>query len=166
MIANRILIVILGIICIAVIPVQLITTTVLALVVAITFGLVLLPLSLVWMLFLAPLLALSWVCNKAPALRDVLGIVFMPWALVANIFVAPVPSMGEFESRALKLMYCGSWPYTWELWQYSRGKTDLESADPAIAGLNEVLQRLCSRDPIMQRVLSRIASGQELDPGM
>jgi hypothetical protein len=117
MITNRILNVILGISSFVVIPVQIVTTLVLGLAVSLTFGLLLLPIGLVWALLLFPMVAVSWLCNKAPALRDVVGIIFIPWAVVANTFVALMPAMGELENRASKLMLCDSWPFTWEFWQ-------------------------------------------------
>jgi len=109
MTANRILNAILTISAVVVVPLQIITTIVLGLAVTVTFGLLLLPISLIWALLLFPMVGLSWVCNKTPALRDVIGIVFIPWAVIANTFVALMPSMGEMENRASKLMLCGSW---------------------------------------------------------
>ena len=166
MIANRILIVILGITAFVVIPVMLVTTLVLGLAVSLTFGLLLLPMSLIWVFLLFPMVALSWICNKVPALRNVIGIVFIPWAVVANTLVALIPSMGELESRASKLMLCGSWPFTWEFWQFLSRKLDLESADPAAVALKEVINRMASHDPLMRRVLMRVATGQQLDPNV
>ena len=129
MITNRILNVILGIFAIVVFPCQLVTTLVLGLAVSFTFGLLLLPISLIWALLLSPMVAISWLCNKVPALRDVFGIIFIPWAVFANTFVALMPSMGELENRASKLMLCGSWPFTWEFQQFLSRKLDLESDD-------------------------------------
>ena len=164
MIANRILDAILRISAFVVVPVQIVTTLVFGLVVTLTFGLFLLPISFIWVLLLIPMIALSWVCNKVPALRDVLGIIFIPWAVVAATFVALMPSMGELENRASKLMLCASWPFTWEFWRFLTRKLDLESADPATAALKEVVERISFRDPLMQRVLMRVATGQQLDP--
>lgn len=164
MITNRILNVILTVTAILVIPVQLVTTLILGLAVTLTFGLLLLPISLVWALLLYPMLALSWLCSKAPALRDVIGILFLPWAFVADTFVALMPSMGELESRASKLMLCNAWPFTWEFWQFLTRKLDLESADPAAVALREVVDRMSSSDPLMVRVVMRVATGQQLDP--
>ncbi len=164
MITNRILCVVLGISAFVVIPFQVVTTLVLGFVASLTFGLLLLPISLIWVVLLFPMIALSWLCNKIPALRDVLGLVFVPWAVFANTFVALMPSMGEIESRALKLMLCESWPFTWEFWQFSSRKLDLESDDPGAVALKDVVKRRWSHDPIKQAVLIRLAIGQELDP--
>ena len=164
MITNRILNVIFGISAIVVVPFQGVTTLVLGLAVSLTFDLLLLPISLIWAILLFPMLALSWLCNKVPALRDVFGIIFIPWVVLAGTFVALMPSMGELEGRASKLMLCESWPFTWEFWQFLLRKLDLESAGPAVVALNEVVERMSSHDPLMQRVLMRVATGQQLDP--
>ena len=166
MITNRILNVILGIFAIVVIPFQIASTLVLGLAVSLTFGLLLLPINLIWAILFFPMLALSWFCNKVPALRNVFGIIFIPWVLLTETFVALMPSMGELESRASKLMLCNSWPFTWEFWQFLLRKLDLESADPAAVALNEVVERMSSHDPLMQRVLMRVAVGQQLDPNV
>jgi hypothetical protein len=112
------------------------------------------------------MLALSWLCNKVPILRDVVGVIFVPWAVVAFTFVALMPSMGEVENRASKLMFCESWPYTWEFWQFLSRKLHLESSDLGAVTLNEVVLRMSYRDPIKQRVLMRVATGQQLDPNL
>ena len=166
MITNRILNVILGIFAIVVIPFQIASTLVLGLAVSLTFGLLLLPINLIWAILFFPMLALSWFCNKVPALRNVFGIIFIPWVLLTETFVALMPSMGELESRASKLMLCNSWPFTWEFWRFLLRELDLESADPAAIALNEVVERMSSHDPLMQRVLMRVALGQQLDPNV
>ena len=95
MIANRILDVLISILAFVVIPIQFVTTLVLGLAVSLTFGLLLLPISLLWMLLYFPMLGLSRVCNRVSGLRELIGILFIPWVLVADVFVALMPSMGE-----------------------------------------------------------------------
>jgi len=164
MIANRILNAILTATAIIVLPFQIVSTLVLGLAAALTFGLLLIPLSILWALLLFPMLGLSWICNKVPALREIIGIIFIPWAFIANTFVALIPSMGELESRASKLMLCASWPFTWEFWQFLSRKIDLHDYDdPNAIALNEVVDRISAKDPLMQRVLMRVATGQQLD---
>lgn len=164
MIANRILNTILTTTAIIVLPFQIVSTLVLGLATKLTFGLLLIPLSIVWALLLFPMIGLSWICNKAPALRDIIGIIFIPWAFVASTYVALIPSMGQLESRASKLMLCGSWPFTWEFWQFLSRKIDIHDYDdPNAVALNEVVDRMSAKDPLMQRVLLRVATGQQLD---
>jgi hypothetical protein len=165
-IANRILDVLISILAFVVIPIQIVTTLVLGLAVSLTFGLLLLPISLLWMLLYFPMLGLSWVCNRVSGLRELIGILFIPWVLVADVFVALMPSMGELESRASKLMLCGCWPYTWEFSRFLAHKLELESSNPDAIALCEVLDRTAQRDPLMQRVILRVQAQESLDPGV
>lgn len=166
MITNRILNVVLTILSLVVLPVQLVTTLVLGVAVSVTFGLLLLPISLIWMLLYFPMLGLSWLGNRVAPLRDVIGILFLPWPVVADVFVCLMPSMGELESRASKMMLCQSWPYTWEFSRFLTQKLDLESVDADAVALNEVLDRIAHRDPIMQRVIMRVRAGEPLDANL
>jgi len=168
MVANYILNVVLTILAWIVLPLSLVTTFVLGILVTITFGLLLLPISLVWMiLFLGPLLGLSWLCQKVPALRNIVGVLFIPWVVIADTFVCLMPSMGELENRATKMMLCNTWPFTWEFWQFMSGRLDLTSSmsSEAIA-LKEVIERVTRRDALMQRVVMRIINGEELDSNL
>lgn len=130
MIANQVLSVLIGIFSFVVVPVQFVTTFVLGILVAITFGLLLIPISLVWiMFFYGPLLGLSWVWEKVepvpglPLLVDMFGV---PLALLGSTYVALMPSMGEIKSRAEKLRICWTWPFTLEYMRFERGELDNE----------------------------------------
>lgn len=168
MVANRILNVVLIILAWIVLPLELVTTFVLGVLVSITFGLLLFPISLLWtILFLGPLLGLSWFCNKVPIFRNLVGILFLPWAVLADTFVALMPSMGELENRTAKLMLCNTWPFTWEFWQFWRGRLNLTSSEsPEVIELSEVIERVSRRDALMQRVVMRIINGEELDSNL
>ena len=167
MAANRILNIVLTVLAWVVVPLQIVTTFVLGILVSISFGLLLLPISLVWMVLLGPLLGLSWVSQKAPLLRNLIGIIFLPWAVVADTFVALMPSMGELENRAAKLMLCNTWPFTWEFQQFWSGRLDLTSSDvPEAIALSEVISRVSRGDALMQRVVMRIINGEELDSNL
>jgi len=167
-VANRILNVVLTMLAWIVLPLSFVTTFVLGLLVSITFGLLLIPISIVWMiLLLGPLLGLSWLCHKIPALRNLIGVLFLPWAVLADTFVCLMPSMGEFENRAAKLMLCNTWPFTWEFWQFWSGRLDLTSSEsPEAIVLSEVIARVSRRDALMQRVVRRIINGEELDSNL
>lgn len=164
MIANKILYVLISVLAFFVIPIQLVTTLVLGIAVTLTFGLLLFPITLIWMLFYGPLLGLSWVCNKIPVLRDFIGIAFIPWAVVADTFVCLMPAMGELESRALKMMMCQSWPFTWEFSQFVSGRLDLDSQEPEAISAKEIVNRLTRGNVLMQRVVTRISRSELLDP--
>ena len=165
MIANRILHILLSITSLLTLPLVVISTQVLGLGVIITFGLLLLPLSLIWIIcFWAPLLGMSWLCSKLPILRNVLGIILIPWAVVAEIYTALIPAMGELESRALKLMFCESWPYCWEFHQFSTHKLDWSDIGSDSKPFRDIVTRMTSHDPLMQRVFFRIISRESMDP--
>ncbi len=144
------------------IPVQLITTFVVGLLVSLSFGILLLPISLVWALLSFPMIGASWLSAKADWLRTPIGLVGIPWAIIANIFVALMPSMGELESRAAKLMLTESWPYSWECRMFQIGKADL--ADPHNSSLRAVLDRISRHNPLMELTINRIVAGEALDP--
>ena len=164
MLANRILCVLVGITAFVVVPVQLVTTLVLGFLVGISFGLLLLPISLTWMLLAFPMIGASWLTAKIEWLRNPIGLLGMPWAIVTNSFTALMPSMGEIEGRAAKLMLIESWPYTWECWRFQLGQASLY--DPENAALLEVIDRVSRLDPLMRRTVARIAAGQPLDANL
>jgi len=161
--ANRILSVILFVLSFVIIPLQLITTFVLGIAVHLTFGLLLLPISCIWMLLLFPMIGVSWLAGRNRVLREILGFLFLPWAVIANSFAALMPSMGEVEDRASKLMLTASWPFTWELWEFFTHKRDLNAPDFASTALREVLARVASGVPIMEQVILKISTRQQLD---
>lgn len=163
MLANKLLNVLLGITAILVIPLQLITTFVLGLLVTVTFGILLFPVSLIWILFSFPMIGISWLTAKIGWLRTPVGLIGIPWAILANTFVALMPSMGELESRAAKLMLTESWPYSWECWRFQTGKLDFLSSENT--DLREVINRVSRRNPLMERTVNRIRAGEALDPG-
>jgi hypothetical protein len=95
------------------VPVQLVTTSVGGCLVSLTFGLLLIPLTVIWKtFFLWPLLGLSWAWDKVPLLRIPLAVVGIPLAAVGATYVALVPSMGDMESRVIKMVLCETWPFS------------------------------------------------------
>ena len=162
MAANRILDFLVTLTFWLVVPAQIVTTLLLGILVSLSFGLLLLPLSLVWVLFLAPLLGLSRLCHSLPVLRNIVGVVGIPWALVANTYVCLMPSMGEVEGRAAKMLLCLTWPFTWEFWQFRHGRLQLWSDDAH--DLDDVLTRLSYDNPMFERVVQRSMNGEQLDP--
>ena len=161
MIANRVLDFLFTILAPLVLVVQIVTTFLLGILVSLSFGLLLFPISFLWMLQFGFLLSLSWLCNKLPWLRNVIGFLGIPFALFAGIFVSLMPSMGEVESRAVKLLLCESWPFTWEFWKYQSNEIEMESRE---AGqLQNIIARITRNDEIKQRVIQRIIKGEQLD---
>lgn len=172
MIANRILNIILDIIGIVVIPCQFVIKSVVVIAVTLTFGLLLFPinlvllsLSLVWIVLLAPMLALSWTCEKVPALQNIIGILFIPWVVVAETFVALVPVTSGFESRVVKSMLCQTWPFTWECWLFTRHQLFGMFGEPRLVSitLRKILNRISDGLPPMERVIHKIYNEVQLD---
>jgi len=127
MLANRVLTVVAGLLSWVFLPVSLVTVNVGGCLVALTFGLLLLPLSLIWIvLFMSPLLGLSWLWEKAPLLRFPLAIIGIPVAALGYVYVLCIPSMGEQDSMDVKLNICRSWPFSLEYLRYRRGELDLD----------------------------------------
>lgn len=162
MVANRILDAILTVLAWIILPVQLVTTFVLGILVSISFGLLLFPISAIWMILLFPMLGASWLCSRVRVLRNPIGLLGIPWAVVAYTYACLMPSMGEVESRAAKLMLTESWPFSWEFWQFQTGRLHIASIE---AGpLSEILARVCRMDPLKQRTLDRLSRREQLDP--
>ena len=164
MIANRILFILSGVLSFLVVPVQHITTFILGILVSLSFGILLLPLSLIWILLFLPLIGVSWVTKKMEWLRNPIGLLGIPWAIVADIYICLTPSMGELESRAAKAMLAQSWPYSWECWRFQIGKSDLY--DPENYHLREVIESLTHNNPLMERIVNRMVAGEALDPNI
>lgn len=130
MITNKIISIIISITGIIVIPVQMITTFILGLLVSLTFGLLLIPISLVWAVtFLGRLLGLSYVYERVAILRPFISIIGIPLAVLGNIYVALMPSMGEWESRFEKMIICQTFPYTWRYMRLQKGNNVIEKND-------------------------------------
>jgi len=161
-VANRILDVILTVLAWIVLPLQIVTTFVLGLLASVSFGLLLLPISLVWMVLILPMVGASWLCGRIEQLRNPIGLLGIPLAAVAHTYACLVPSMGEFERRAAKLMLTGCWPFSWEFWQFQAGNLDIDSADAE--SLREVLLRGSRNDPLKQRTIDRMQRREPLDP--
>lgn len=162
MTVNRILDAIVGVLALVIVPIQLVTTFVLGILVTCTFGLLLLPLSVAWIILVFPLIGVSWLCRRIEVFRIPLGLIGIPWAIVAHTYACIVPSMGEFESRASKLMLTWSWPFSWECWQFQTGRLDLWSSEANI--LREILERISRKNPVMQQTVGRLSRHEELDP--
>jgi hypothetical protein len=160
--ANRILDFIITGLTWVVVPIQLVTTLVLGVLVTCSFGLLLMPLSLVWIILAFPLVGASWFCSRIELLRNPVGFLGIPWAVVAHTYSCLVPSMGEFESRADKLLLTEAWPFCWEYWQFGRGRLDMWS--PEGEPLRAILERISRKDAVKQRTVDRLSRHEPLDP--
>ena len=89
---------------------QLISTFVLGIVVQITCGLALLPMSIPWIPMMLLMLGGSRLWMAVPVLRPVLLLPLLLLAHIAEKYVAFLPSMGEWDSRMMKLAICHGCP--------------------------------------------------------
>lgn len=107
-------------------PITPVTTFVLGILVKLTFGLLLLPFDLIWIiLFWGPLHVSSFICQKFPLLTPLFSVLCIPLAVVGYIYNALLPAMGEMERRANRFLICDTWPYTWQFYKYMCGKLQL-----------------------------------------
>ena len=82
--------------------------------IALTLGLFILVLSVIWLPFAAFLLGTSWLWLKAWYLRPVLLIPGVLVAVVAHAYVMLAPD-SERDSKYTKLTLTDSWPLSWYL---------------------------------------------------
>jgi hypothetical protein len=143
MITNIIIRLIIAITAFIVIPIQIITTFVLGLFVSLTFGLLLLPISLIWTILFFPLLGLSYVYEKVVILRPFISIIGILLAVIGNTYVALMPSMGEMDSRYEKLILCLTFPYTWRFIQFQKNQLNISKNDV----LTKILQKISRSKP-------------------
>jgi len=144
--ANRLINIFIILLSWIVFPISLLSTFTLGLLVKISFGILLLPFSVLWVvLFLGPLLLLSWLWNKVPLLRVPLAIVGVPLAVLGNIYVWLIPSMGELESRYAKIALCETFPYTYDCMSLFKGKRPLIFDGPS--EFDQIVSFLAHRNP-------------------
>ena len=152
--ANKIIDIIITVLAWVILPVQLVSTLVLGILVRLTFGLLLFPMSLIWIvLFLGPLLGLSWLWQNVSLLRFPLGVIGIPIAILGTIYTCLMPSMGEIESRVTKLLLCQTWPFSLECWALTSGKHIVKQGE--YSDFEHVLYRLGKRDPAIQQYLCK-----------
>jgi len=119
-------------------PLRLVTQTLGGCLVSCTFGLLLLPLSLVWMVLLGLLLATSWLWERTEVLRVPvlvslvripIAIIGIPLAALSATYSLLIPTMGETESLEPKLGVCATWPFSVDYWRFYVCRVPVESAD-------------------------------------
>ena len=122
-----------------------ITTFVLGILVSLTLGLLLIPFSIIWVvLFLGPLLGLSYVYERVTITRPFIAIIGIPLAVLGDTYVALFPSMGEMDSRYSKMICCQTFPYTWRYIQYNNYKLNIDQDDI----LNKIFQEVSKAEPL------------------
>lgn len=158
MITNKIIDILLTIMAWVVVPVQLITTFLLGILVKLTFGLLLLPFSLVWMvLFLGPLIGVSYVWERVSFTRLFMSMLGIPLAVIGDIYVSLIPSMGEMDSRIVKMLYCQTFPYTWRFHRFHNRQVNIDSKNE----LNKIFHRVSKDIAIREYLAALIEEGAD-----
>jgi hypothetical protein len=142
MLANRIINLVSSLLTPVILPVQLVTTSLGGCLVALTFGLLLLPLSLIWIVvFLGPLLGMSWLWERVWPLRIPLAVIGVPLAVLGATYTSLVPSMGEFDSRATKHLICWTWPFSLDYLHFDSNPDCLDLGEERWERLAKVLRQ-------------------------
>ncbi len=152
MLTNNIIRIVTGLLGFVLIPIVPISTFVLGLLVSLTFGLLLLPISLVWsILFYFPLLGLSYVYENVKILRPITAIIGIPIAIVGEMFVSLMPSMGENDSKMAKWLSTTSFPFTYSISVFNNPNKlrYLMKKDGHYRILLEILYKEKSGNPLM-----------------
>jgi len=126
MIINKILNILLGITDVLLLIPVFILIKLTRLLAYLTFGLILIPLSLIWLAFYLPLIGLSWVYNKVTFLRIPIAILGMPIAFFGYVYIDSITHMGEMRQKVLKQFICISWPFSLDAQRFAGGK-DLDA---------------------------------------
>jgi hypothetical protein len=164
MITNRILEILTGIFSFVIIPVAIVTTLIFSLLISISFGLLLIPISLIWIVFfLGPLLSLSYVYEKVGFLRIPVSIIGIPIAVLGYLFSALLPSMGETDSKMSKLLLCHSFPYSWHFLQFSKTKLSIKESN-GYPYLLQVFERIPYKDKKSWELVIRLKFLNGLEP--
>lgn len=95
-------------------PIQIVTTAIGGCLIAITFGILIYLLTLMWWPFLALLLSTSWLWLRAWYLRLILLIPGVLIATLADLYVMLAPEP-EKDAKYSKLSLAGEWPLSWYL---------------------------------------------------
>jgi len=95
-------------------PLEMLTTAIGGCLIAITFGIFIFILTLIWWPFLALLLGTSWLWLHAWYLRPILLIPGVLIAFIADIYVMLAPEP-EKDAKVMKLAIAQEWPMSWYL---------------------------------------------------
>lgn len=118
---------------IVLLPLQMVTTAIGGCLIAITFGILLFVLSVIWWPFMILLLGTSWLWLHAWYLRPILLVPGVLIATLADLYIMLTPDP-ERDSKHAKLSIAGEWPLSWYLIkppaEYYRRQVDIESKEP------------------------------------
>lgn len=122
MLTNKIIYYATAVISFILIPIIPISTFILGLLVSFSFGLFLIPITLVWWCFYFPMLGLSFIYEHYKILRPIAAIIGLPFAIMGEIFISLMPSMGEKNEKMAKWLCSLAFPYTYSLSHFTNKK--------------------------------------------
>jgi len=167
MTTNKIIFILITITAFVVIPIQIITTFVLGLLVSIPLigFLLLILISSIWIvLFLGPLLGLSYVYERVVILRPLISTIGIPLAVLGDIYVALMPSMGEMEGRYEKMIICQTFPYTWKFNQFRSDKLNIEK-DDVLAKILRIVSKTKPLNKYLDKLRAEVYSREDYMSG-
>ena len=95
-------------------PLQMVSTAIGGCLIALTFGVLSIILSIIWLPFLGLLLGTSWLWLRVWYLRPILLIPGVAVAILATVYVMLAPDP-ERDAKYAKLSMAGEWPLSWFL---------------------------------------------------
>lgn len=129
-----------------ILPIQIVSTLVLGTLITLSFNLFLVPLNLIWSCLFYLLLFFSYIYEKYPLTRFLVSLFGVPLAIITEIYVCLTPSMGDFNSRAGKMVFCYTFPFCWRYVQLIKGKINIDKNDE----LNPILKEICKAAPLQK----------------
>lgn len=85
--------------------------------------------SLIWMVILFPLLALSWLSMKIKILTPMFLLLGLPLSVIAFLYANLMPSFGEMDSRFSKILFASVFPYNFQVFQLATKQLPPNSYD-------------------------------------
>lgn len=158
MLTNNIIRIVTGLLGFLLIPIIPISTFFLGLLVSFTFGLFLLPISLIWSAcFYFPLLGLSFIYENFKLLRPIAAIIGIPIAILGEVFVSLMPSMGETDSKMAKWLSATSFPFTYSILHINNPKKlrYIMKKEGHYKKLLEILYREKQGNPLMTAYIDK-----------
>jgi hypothetical protein len=160
MITNKIIFYIKGVLSMILLPVVIVSTTILGFCVVLSFGFLLFPITFIWSFFHFPLLGLSFIWENYKLLRPIASIIGIPLAILAFIFIILLPSMGENDSKMTKWLSVSVFPFSYSYSLYTsnnslkRGQL-IQSRNIFYKNLLEIFYREKMKNPLMKSFIDK-----------
>ncbi len=89
----------------------------------------------------------------------------IPLAVIGDSFVALIPSMGEMDSRIVKMLYCQTFPYTWRFHQLHihSQQLNINSDDDLIIIFKRISKDFAIREYVIHHYLKVFSEPNTID---